>query len=177
MDMVSQELQDLGLSLTLDFLTITEEKLLLEKINNIQRRRSVSGSARTSVSRFGSDQYYGSHMQSKIIPDYLMECAERLLAQGLVSVLPDSISINEYSQSQVIPPHIDNLSAGTVITVLSLESPATMRFTLEKRGLNIILPPRSVVQIRGEIRNTWKHEILPVPAHRFSVVFRGSVAP
>jgi hypothetical protein len=73
MDMVSQELQDLGLSLTLEFLTPNEEKILLEKINNIQRRRAVGGSARTSVSRFGSDQYYGSHMQSKIIPDYLME--------------------------------------------------------------------------------------------------------
>ena len=176
MDIVSQELQDLGLSLTLDFLTPNEERILLEKINNIQRRRELGGTARTSVSRFGSDQHYSSNMQSKIIPDYLMECAERLVAQGLVPTLADSISINEYNPGQVIPPHIDALSAGTVITVLSLESPATMRFTLEKRGLNIILPPRSVVQICGEIRNTWRHEILPVPAHRFSVVFRGGVA-
>lgn len=177
MSIVSQELQDLGLSLTLEFLTPNEERILLEKINNIQRRRELGGTARTSVSRFGSDQHYSSHMQSKIIPDYLMECAERLVAQGLVSTLADSISINEYNPGQVIPPHIDALSAGTVITVLSLESPATMRFTREKRGLNIILPPRSVVQIEGEIRNAWRHEILPVPAHRFSVVFRGSVAP
>ena len=175
MELVSQELKDLGLSLTPEFLTAHEEQILLEKINNIQRRREMSGTARTSVSRFGSDQYYGSNMQSKIIPDYLMECAERLVAQGLVPVLTDSISINEYNPGQVIPPHIDNLSAGLVITVLSLKSPATMRFTLEKQGLNIVLPPRSVVQIRGEIRNTWKHEILPVPAHRFSVVFRGGV--
>lgn len=177
MNTVSQELQDLGLSLALDFLTVHEEKILLEKINNIQRRRELSGTARTSVSRFGSDQYYGSNMHSKIIPDYLMECAERLVAQGLVPTLPDSVSINEYNRGQVIPPHIDNLSAGPVITVLSLESPATMRFTLEKQGLNIVLPSCSVVQIRGEIRDTWKHEILPVPAHRFSVVFRGGVAP
>lgn len=167
--------EDLGLALYNSFISPAEELVLLEKIRNIQARRIRDTSHRTSISRFGSTRPYSSHVQSKVIPDYLMDYSERLVTLGLLAATPDSVSINEYDPGHTIEPHIDSRASGDVITVLSLESPAVMRFTLAKEpAFTVDLAPRSLVQIRGKIRLIWQHEILPVPGHRYSVVFRCS---
>lgn len=171
-------LEDLGLALYVDFLTPEEEHALVTKIDNIvtRRQRSPEDIERTSISRFGSSLPYGSHMQSKFIPDYLVQYARKLVELGLLDAQPDSVSINEYSRGQIIVPHIDSKASGKVITVLSLKTPATMRFTQANNTFAhlVELPPCSLVQMRGEIRDLWQHEILPVPGHRYSVVFRCS---
>ena len=39
-------------------------------------------------------------------------------------------------------------------------------------NISIDLTPRSIVQIKDEIRNDWTHEILPVNDTRISIIFR-----
>ena len=113
-------------------------------------------------------------MLADTIPDYLQALCDRLLEHKLVSVLPNSVSINEYLKNQRILPHIDNPASGRVVTVLSVESPATMIFIRDPERFSIVLPPRSLVQLRDEIRNDWKHAIEPVASRRYSLVFRCS---
>lgn len=166
--------EHLGLTLYADFITLEEEMILLSKLNSMYRKKSTKLNGRASIRRFGSAIPYNSFMQAKYIPDYLENYSQRLLERNLITAPPDSVSINEYDKGQIIQPHIDNKNSGPVITVLSLESPAVMRFQYELDTFDVELPARCLVQMRHDIREKWLHSILPVPGHRYSVVFRRS---
>jgi alkylated DNA repair dioxygenase AlkB len=166
--------EHLGLTLYADFITPEEETVLLDKLNSTYRKKSTAPTARASIQRFGSKAPYNSFVQSKYIPDYLESYSQRLLDNNLLPARPDSVSVNEYDEGQTIQPHVDNKNSGAVITVLSLESPAVMRFQYERDKFDVELPARCLVQLREEIREKWLHSILPVPGHRYSVVFRRS---
>lgn len=165
----------LGLSLQPDFLTESEEFELLAHIRIYMPAKIRAGVRdRNTVVRFGSSRPYNNMRDSKI-PGELFWLCEKLVREQFVPKLPDSITINEYYAGQVIKPHIDHVDGGPVITVLSLATPATMVFTKDgENNLVIELPPRSLVQMRGAIRYDWQHEILPVKALRYSMVFRCS---
>jgi alkylated DNA repair dioxygenase AlkB len=164
--------EHLGLTLYADFITAGEEATLLDKLNNTQRKKNIQTGGRSSIQRFGSALPYNSFMQAKYIPDYLEDYSQRLLDEKLLNTRPDSVSINEYEKGQTIQPHVDSKNSGPIITVLSLESAATMRFNYERETFDVELPPRCLVQMRDDIREKWLHSILPVPGHRYSVVFR-----
>ena len=167
--------EHLGLSLYGDFLTPENEQLLITRFSaGAPRNAQPRDTNRQSVRRYGSDKSYGSYMLAATIPDYLQALCDRLLENKLVSVLPDSVSINEYLKGQLIPPHIDNPASGRVITVLSVESSATMIFLRDQTRLSVELPPRSLVQLQDELRNDWQHAIEPVARRRYSLVFRCS---
>ena len=176
MDTIQTGFEDLGLALYSEFLSPDEERVLISKIKDTPAQKSHDAKHRTSVARFGSSRPYSSYIKSKVIPNYLLAYAKRLVTLSLVPELPDSVSINEYATGRTIAPHIDSRTSGDVITVLSLESPAVMKFTLAgNEPFTVDLPPRSLVQIRDKIRLIWYHEILPVPGHRYSIVFRRSI--
>ena len=99
---------------------------------------------------------------------------DRLYNDGYVSVKPDSVSINEYLTGQEITYHIDSKESGSVISVLSLLSPATMLFKNKHKTFNVEVLPRMLSQMSGEIRNLWQHAISPVKDTRYSIVFRCS---
>lgn len=167
--------EHIGLSLYGDFLTPENEQLLITRFSaGAPRNAKPRDTNRQSVRRYGSDKSYGSYVLSATIPDYLQALCDRLLETKLVSVLPDSVSINEYLKGQRIAPHIDNPASGRVITVLSVESPATMIFVRDQERFAIELPPRSLVQLHDEIRSDWQHAIEPVSSRRYSLVFRCS---
>ena len=159
-----------------DFISPGEETELLQHIeaalpivnapkNHVQRN---------IVQRWGSSVPYYTSVVSPIIPDYFQFLFDRLVAHAHVPMRPDSITLNQYLKKQAILAHIDDPKAGSVITVLSLLTPATMVFRQEQREFSVDLPPRSLVQMRDEIRYNWTHEILPVTAKRYSLVFRNS---
>ena len=169
--------EELGLRLYADFVNAREELQLLEKIDNTGVVRAKRGTMRESIRRYGSATPYNSYIQSKMIPDYLLLFANRLVESKLTPKIADSVSINEYLPGQVIEPHVDSKNSGKIITVMSLKSPATMVFSNlanSRAGFSIELPVRSLVQLRGDIRYLWQHSILPVPGHRYSIVFRCS---
>ena len=47
-----------------------------------------------------------------------------------------------------------------------------MVFSRNKEQHKIIIPSRSIIQLKNEIRFEWKHSIEPVKLKRYSIVFR-----
>lgn len=86
----------------------------------------------------------------------------------------NSLSIRIYNEKQGIDYHIDNERSGDTITILSLLSDAYMN--LRKKGktadTQILLEPGDLLQLTGEARWDYEHEILPVKQLRYSIVLR-----
>ena len=161
-----------------DFITPDEEVTLLAHIEagiptGTKRQHTC---VRNVVQRWGSSVPYRNDILADTIPEHFQFLLDRLIAQNLVSLRPDSVTMNQYLKQQAILAHIDLPEGGEVITVLSLQSPATMvfRYRQTERMFSVLLPPRSLVQMRDEIRYNWTHEILPVNTTRYSLVFRNS---
>lgn len=165
---------DLGLSLYPDFITAAEEAELLQTIRaHLPKKSQRNITCRNAIIRFGCAKPFT--VQSSVIPPAFARLCERLAAQGYTDTVPDAVTINEYYPTQAIGAHIDPPQCGPVISVLSLASSATMVFTKpETPDIPVLLLPRSLVQMRDQIRTDWKHEIQPVKALRYSVVFRCS---
>lgn len=169
-------LEDLGLTLVLDFITPEEEQALLPKLFVSTKFSYKETSGRSTIQRYGDSSAYSNWVVSPIVPEHFAALGARLMERNLATYLPDSVTVNEYQTGDKISAHIDAPRSGRVITVLSLGTPATMVFALQGTHTkhSVVLPPRSIAQMRGEIRNTWTHEILPVADKRYSVVFRCS---
>lgn len=166
--------ESLGLRLHEEFITEAEERVLLDHIATIVGPYRPDKPERNGIYRWGSKVLYSSDIVSAAIPAKYEKLCLRLVEQNFVAHQPDSITINEYYPGQTIKPHIDHIDGGDVITVLSLASPATMVLSHSTRAFELELPPRSIVQLRDAMRYTWKHAIRPVPALRYSIVFRCS---
>ena len=175
MEQITTGLEQLGLYLYGEFLTPDEERALMPKVLSPARIAPKDKSGRSTIQRYGDSRVYSNYILSATIPDHFVELGARLCENKLLPTPPLSVTVNEYAPGDVIRAHIDEPSAGEVITVLSLGSPATMVFKLKgtQESHHVMLPPRSIVQMRDDIRYTWTHEILPVQAQRYSVVFRG----
>lgn len=163
-----------GLTLIQEFLTAAEEQTLIPLLlvpSPVTRRTQAK---RNRVQRYGSAVPYNSYILSATIPDHFAVLGQRLVDRGLLEHLPDSVTVNEYLKGDIIPAHVDAPAGGPVITVLSLGSTARMRLERQKISYTVDLPPRSLIQMRGDVRYNWTHEILPVATKRYSVVFRCS---
>jgi alkylated DNA repair dioxygenase AlkB len=158
--------------MTLDFISPEEEIELLKHLANKPPKKTTE---RNSIHRFGSEAPYKGNLVSKSIPAYFNFAIDKAMEQGLLTVRPDSVSVNEYKTGQQISPHIDSATSGPVISIVSLLSEATMVFRFKTKTHRVVLPPRSLVQMKDEIRTKWMHSIEPVKADRYSVVLRCSV--
>jgi alkylated DNA repair dioxygenase AlkB len=173
--MLDDTLQALGLTLLPDFISVEEEAALLPVIVHPKSRIvNPALTGRNCIQRYGSRVPYNNYMVSAEIPEHFARLCQRLVDLNLVPLLPDSVTVNEYLQGQVIQPHIDALDGGTVITVLSCGHSADMVFRHNEECYTVTLPPRSLVQLRGDLRYKWTHEIKPVASTRYSLVFRCS---
>ncbi len=176
MSSVSDSHARLGLSLALDFITAEQQQALIAQIRDANPTKKRNITRRNTIQRYGSREPYFDNLVSDVIPAHLAELCDRLVALNLVAARPDSVTINEYYAGQFIAPHIDHIDAGPVITILSLGSPATMIFSQNGDQFSVELPPRSITQMRDQIRYGWNHEIAPVKDLRYSLVFRDSAS-
>lgn len=104
------------------------------------------------------------------LPDMLQGLAERLVADGFFSDVPDQVIAKDYLPGQGISAHIDcEPCFGYVIVSLSLLSACEMRFACLESGETraVILPPRSLLVLAGSARSSWTHAI---PARRSDVI-------
>lgn len=170
--MTTQGMTGLGLTIIPDFITEQEEADILSTINPSAARKQKK--ERNSIKRYGSSLPYPNYMVSDKIPERLNRLSEKFIQAGLMTEICNHVSINEYFEGQAVKPHIDSPESGETITVLSLKSHATMKFEKGDESFLVELPPRSLVQMKGEIRYRWLHSILPVAALRYSIVFRNS---
>ena len=164
----------LGCTYLPEFISQEEERELIPKLMVSSHTTAYTHPGRSRVQRYGSKKPYNNYMISETIPPHFVVLGERLVAQELIDQQPDSVTINEYLKGDVIQAHVDAIGAGPVITVLSLGSSATMLIRRNSISYTVLLAPRSLIQLRGESRYKWTHEILPVNATRYSVVFRNS---
>lgn len=151
-----------------DYVTKEEEKDIVHLFRETRIRR---GTERNSILRYGSSLPYGN-VKTPAIPEPLISTCERLYNDSLLPFIPDSVTINEYLPKQFIDWHIDSLSSGPIIVVLSLLAPATMGFRHDKGESLQLLEPRSLLLLSDEERFEWEHCIHPVPRRRVSIVFR-----
>jgi alkylated DNA repair dioxygenase AlkB len=164
--------ENIGLNLIEEFISEKEEKFIISNIGEPKKNINRSKLLRNSIKRYGSSLPYENDMVSAIIPKYLDDISQKIVDKGYLDIKPNSVSINEYLKGNAIAPHIDSLTSGEIISVLSLLSDATMVFHKNEDEFSIKLPRRSLVQIRDEIRYNWKHSVLPVSDTRYSIVFR-----
>jgi alkylated DNA repair dioxygenase AlkB len=162
-------LESLGFKIIPNFLSEKEER---EILSHLTLSKKVSGETRSSIKRYGSNIPYKNQIVSDKIPEYLEHISKKIFAQGLLKEIPDSISINEYQTGNAIAPHIDSLSSGPIITIVSLLSDAVMVFSNNNQHISRLVPARSLVQFSGPLRFDWEHSIEPVESTRFSIVFR-----
>ena len=163
------QLFQLGLFLATDFISPDEEQAILA---SIPRPEATDTKERNSIFRYGRKHIYTNAFVSKVIPEPIQAVANRLVEKGLLDAVPTCVTVNQFHKGQIIKPHFDDPKCGPVITVLSLLSTATMRFHKGDETLPVELPPRSLVQMRGDTRSIWQHSIDSVAEERYSVVFR-----
>lgn len=166
---MSEYLYAKGLVLVENFLTHQEE---LDILSHIPETISVNKHTRNSIRRYGSKMPYKNQIESEVIPDYLDRLSQKIFDTGYLVVKPNSVSINEYLTGNAIAPHIDSIESGSIISIISLLSEATMCFSLNNKEYTVVIQPRSLIQLKDEIRYKWKHAILPVKNKRYSIVFR-----
>jgi alkylated DNA repair dioxygenase AlkB len=152
----------------LNVISIEEELALLESLAKAEKDSKVSND-RTLV-RYGNSIY--SNEQLEPIPDYLLDLCYKLIDQKILDALPEDITVNTYYPGNKMVPHIDKIDAGPVITVLSLLSDAKLILTYGAKRENILLPSRSIIQLKGIYRTHWKHSIEKLKDKRISIVFR-----
>ena len=96
------------------------------------------------------------------MPDLLNDLFEKMLADKLIPVAPDQMTVNFYEPGQGIPPHTDNVSAfSEYIISLSLKSSVQMEFRENgcKNFYKLQLKPNSLLVLKGDARYNWAHMI------------------
>lgn len=161
-----------GLTYIDNFIDSETEKDILKQIEGLRTSNPKS------VANYGSNNYdsiyFGERYKKGALdfPDYISSLCVKLIDAGLFVDMPFGVAINKYKKGQKISAHIDKPVSGPIVTILSLGSVSTMVFKKDNQHISQTLLPRSIVQMKGEIRDTWTHEILPVPNTRYSIIFR-----
>ena len=96
------------------------------------------------------------------LPDWLLEEAERLVADGWFAGPPDQAIVNEYVPGQGIAAHVDcEPCFGEAIASLSIGSACVMEFRERGSGrrASLVLDPGSLLVLSGPARHDWTHAI------------------
>ena len=103
-----------------------------------------------------------------VLPDWLLNIANRLYYEKLITELPDQVIVNEYLPGQGISSHIDCIPCFTdTIISLSLGSPCVMELK-NTNTIPILLEPRSLVILKDDARYKWTHCIPARKTDRFN---------
>lgn len=152
-----------GLIYRPDYITPAEEQVLIYHIDrrpwsmNLLRRQQWYGWAYND-SPLGLDEDY----LSPPMPDWLKSFAQRLAADGYLDGVADRALINEYHPGQGIGAHKDrDAERIRAVAIISLGSSLTMEFTRAGFATRChYLEQRSLVVMRGEVREQWLHGIV-----------------
>jgi alkylated DNA repair dioxygenase AlkB len=156
-----------GVEVIRDFISTEKEAEILK---HLKPSFKTQGNGRNLIKRYGSTLPYNSHIRSAELPEFILDVINELREKGIIDA--DHVTVNEYKKGQKISPHIDSKKSGPVIVVLSVLSDAVMVLSKDKQEEKVELPRRSLVILKDEARNIYKHSILPVKEDRWSIVFR-----
>lgn len=158
-----------GISLTPEFISLDEEAYLVRELS--RGAKGVTSGNGLYQLRYGTP-VYSKKIISNVIPEYLGVYCDRLHMTGFLPHAPKHVTVNLYTIGSSIGPHIDKIDSGKVITILSISNEATMVMSRDQLREEVVLPRRSLIQLSGEARYDWNHEVLPVSGIRYSIVFR-----
>lgn len=161
----------LGLKYVPDYITQTEQALLLEQID----KQPWLSDLKRRVQHYGYKYNYkaraiDSSMQVGSLPNWALEIAHRLHDNNFISEIPDQVIVNEYQPGQGISHHIDCVSCFTdTIISLSLSSPCVMDFKNVETGekISVLLEPKSLIVQKDDARYKWTHSIAGRKTDRF----------
>ena len=181
-----------GLTLIDEFITATEERVILDFLNDpakctwrtdLSRRTMHFGGtyclmqSKTTNSQDSKPQI----LQAPEMPEELSWLIQRFVDRGVYpdKQRPQYCIVNEYTGDLGISAHTENFQFGEPVVGLSLLSPCSIRFTeltrpfdgsvrsgkagkAEKTGskIDVNLPGRSLLVMRGDSRWKWQHEIV-----------------
>ena len=152
----------------LNVISVEEETELLNALVEAEQKSIVINN-RIGI-RYGNSIYGNTELEP--IPNYLLNLCNKLIDKKILNVLPEDVSINIYYPGNKMVPHIDKIDAGPVITILSLLSDANLILSYSSKKEIVLLPSRSVIQLKDKYRTHWKHSIEKVNDKRISIVFR-----
>jgi alkylated DNA repair dioxygenase AlkB len=169
-----------GLSYTADFLTIAEERELIERVAALPLAPFQFGvyEGKRRVVYFGA-RYDFKHQRlepAEELPDWVLPVVRRTeeLA-GLAAGAIRHALFTEYDIGAGIGWHRDKKNFDEVFGI-SLSSTCDIRFR-RKAGSKwqrfaLTCAPRSLYVMRGAARSVWEHSIAPVKEKRTSITFR-----
>ena len=113
----------------------------------------------TRVSLLENDKEYIDSVAVMHAPRCLRQCAQ-IYEAGVFAEPPNSFRMNEYEAEGGTLLHNDPKWQGNAFAVLSLESPAVLRFSrLGGHEALVLLPERSLACFDGAAVTSWRHEI------------------
>jgi alkylated DNA repair dioxygenase AlkB len=175
-----------GLVYQSGFITHEEEAVLLSHIGTLpfQKARFQQYTARRRVVRFGDwDSSRNARAEEELnprrpFPMFLMALRSRLAHwRGLPEADLANALVTEYCPGTPIGWHRDAPPFDIVIGV-SLAGATRMRFrpcdapSDPKAVFTVLLEPRSVYVMQGDIRWQWQHHIPPAKELRYSITLR-----
>jgi alkylated DNA repair dioxygenase AlkB len=152
----------------LNVISVEEETELLNALVEAENKGTEINN-RIAI-RYGNSIYGNTELEP--IPKYLFDLCNKLIDKKILDVLPEDVSINIYYPGNKMVPHIDKIDAGPVITILSLLSDTNLILSYGAKKEIVLLPSRSVVQLKDKYRTHWKHSIEKIKDKRISIVFR-----
>ena len=152
----------------LNVISVEEETELLNALVEAENKGTEINN-RIGI-RYGNSIYGNTELEP--IPNYLLNLCNKLIDKKILNVLPEDVSINIYYPGNKMVPHIDKIDAGPIITILSLLSDANLILSYSSKKEIVLLPSRSVIQLKDKYRTHWKHSIEKVNDKRISIVFR-----
>jgi alkylated DNA repair dioxygenase AlkB len=169
-----------GLSYTADFLTIAEERELIERVAALPLAPFQFGvyEGKRRVVYFGA-RYDFTHQRlepAEELPDWILPVVRRTEAlAGLAAGAIRHALFTEYDVGAGIGWHRDKKNFDEVFGI-SLASTCDIRFRHKAgskwRRFALTCASRSLYVMRGAARSAWEHSIAPVKEKRYSITFR-----
>ncbi|WP_066584493.1 alpha-ketoglutarate-dependent dioxygenase AlkB [Sphingomonas pruni] len=169
-----------GLGAQSDVLTRSEERALIAAIDSVDmapfRFQQWTGKRLTHSFGWQYDFQSGELGRGAPMPDWLLPIRDRAAdAAGLASDVLVQALLLRYDAGAGIGWHRDRPIYDQVVGI-SLGAPATMRFRRKAgerwRRVNVLLEPRCLYHLAGEVRHDWEHSIAPMDETRWSITFR-----
>lgn len=184
LQLFAEESEPHGFRLIADFVSLEEERALIERIRALPLVPFQFGAfeGKRRVASFGWRYNYALHKLETVTgaPDWLSPFAHHIEAHfQLPNGAIRQFLCTEYDEGTGIgwhrdKPHFDEIFG------LSLASACTFRFRRKAKTtwqrLNVDTQPRSLYRMSGDSRHIWEHSIPPVPARRYSITFRTMVS-
>jgi alkylated DNA repair protein (DNA oxidative demethylase) len=169
-----------GLRFRPDIVTSEAERDLIARIDAVDltpfRFQGWIGKRVTASFGWRYDFEDASFAPTEPLPAWLLPFRETAAAfAGLPASEFVQALLTRYDAGAGIGWHRDR-SVFEHVVGISLGEPATMRFRRRKPGgferAKILLPPRSIYHLSGEVRHDWEHGIPEMDVTRWSITFR-----